>query len=268
MLTAFVELELVRFFRRRGTFWLFALCGLVCAALSAMPWLGVLSEMNGYYAIRTWLLLPEASHNAMLWLTFFIVVMYAHFAAGSLLRQEFEVGAWVLVEQCPAPVSRILLARGAGIALSALALEAFLGLFVLGHAGFLSRSPAAGLAELGGIWLLAILGIPGAFLSATMRHQGGVRGRLAALARHVLVGPPALFLLAYGIRPELRAEGLHLGSVAEALFSRGTGLILGSPLDYYSHPAVPFLIVIGTAFLYAAVSWRELVRRLGRTSEQ
>ncbi len=268
MLSAFVELELVRFFRRRGTFWLFALTGLVFAGVSAMPWIAVHSGIPRFYAIRTWMLLPEVSHHVMVGLTLVVVGIYTHFAAGSLLRQELEVGAWVLVEQCPAPVARILLARGAGIALSALALQAFLGLFVLGHEGFVARAPFLGVAELGGIWLLAALAIPGAFLAATMRHQGGTRGRLAAILRTLVAGPPAILLLHYCIRADLRAEQRGLGSVIEAMFTHQTGVALDSPLDYYAHPAVPYLIVFGTAFAYAALSWRQLVRRLGRTSEQ
>lgn len=269
MLAAFVELELLRCLRRRGTFWLWVLLGLGFGAAAAAPAAPLaLSNGSGLDRVIVGLWFPESLHNALRLIELIVLGLYAQVLAGSTLREDFERGSWVLLEQCPVSIRGVLLARAAGVALAVLGLHAFLSLFLAAFAGFVDRSPVAGVGELLGIWLLSLAGIPAGFLSAVLRHRLVARGRLlgACLAGVTLA---AIFTaLHFGIRSDLRAQGAGLEALFEAFFYHQGGLTLRSPLEQFTHPAVPFLIVGGGALLHGVISFRLVVHRLARVSER
>lgn len=243
-------LEGLRFVRRRETFWLVAV---LAVSLLTLLWLTRTTGVQPAPTLRFARLCAAAT-----------VAIFTSYRGMATIRSELEGDSFGLLLQVPGSPSRLLLGKGAGVAIQALAVHSYIyvGLIPLRPGSW--ESTTTTLTWFVAVWVFAVLLIPEAMLSALLLHQSRRDywiNRVSGVVRWLLVP----VLLEHAIRPELRQAGVHLGDVALLWERSMSGVDVRDPAAMFLHPLLPCALLLGWQLLAAGAIWPLLVRRTRRT---
>ena len=250
-LLGLAETELLRFLRRRETFWTLLGNG---ASLLAVPvlLLGIGAEGSGLVAdlIGSFVLLLEA---ACLW---FLAIQ----GGRSAVRQELESGSWILLALTPNRTGRLWAGKLLGVSAGLVVTHAFLYLPVLAFTPIARRPHAVVFALFAWVLAWALTAIPEGMVYGLV---GLRRPRLAVLlyaATALRFALPVPFLVA-AASSDLLGDRPGLGMLAAGLLPvpRVTGRIP----DLFPGSWVPFALVLALQLVSALPYWLA-VRRTSR----
>lgn len=248
------ELEVLRYFRRRETFWtLLGLTSLLALGHVALllSWGREETTLPGVASvadvIRGVLVLLEASCLCVL----------AVQAGTRAVRQELETGSWILLAQTPNPTRRIWEGKLVGVVVSLLAAHGLLSLPILAFTSLLRRTHVEVAIAFFGVFLYAAALVPEGMVYGLVERRSPRLVYLLRFLSAVRFVMPIPFLVAairpdpLGVRPGPEALGPALTPVP-SLEAPGPEL--------FAHPWVPVAIVLSVQLLWAPAWWVALVR--------
>jgi len=252
------EQEVLRYFRRRETFWtLFAFgsfFGLYHLAL-ALIWVPAKTAFEADPAVA------DVFRSHMVFLEAVVLWVLAFQGGLRTVRQELDTGSWILLAQTPNPTSRIWAGKLLGVAASLLLLHGFLSLPVLAFTPLIRRTHVEVATLFLGVFLYAAAVVPEGMGYALVGKRWPRLVYFLRLLTVVRIVMPLPFLLAV-LRPDLLGE--LPGPEALSPFGYGgfppfTLLKLPSP-EAFAHPWVPVAIVLSVQLLTAVPWWLALAR--------
>lgn len=263
--------ELLRFFRRRESFWLLAGIGAVCSVPFALqaaafgPWadisrLGFESSIVG---------VPEIVHNYVARAEFLALAVLAYSLAGRALAEEIEGGSWALLRLAPVSIDSILLGKALGIAVVLAAVHGWATSLLLLQTPFLRRSHLEVWTEIIGALLVALAVIPEGFAHSALgptARGGPLLFRSVTVLRAVVLVTIVRFTFA--TRQDLMSlegrppGGGDAGAPMRALYAvlsapaRGPG-----PQQTAAELLLPWAFALAWLGVSGLVLWRLVVRR-------
>ncbi len=243
---AFARLEIVRFLRRRETFWIFLAIGSLLAAPYLIWAFGPIwfegEQIRKFEIARNdiriaeWILLPAMTY----------------FLSFASLRRDMDDGSFALLRQAAAPAPVLVLGKALGLAVISLAFHSYCSLFVLGWTPFIRRPHLHVLAEYLVVWLFAVGFIPEGLVAAQTNERANrsyVVFRILSVARFVIL----VVLLGAMIRPEFRAKELGLANVLGDAILHLNGREALLPSEYFGGTLAPLAAILGTQLAIALV---------------
>lgn len=260
---ALAEQEALRYFRRRETFWMFVLLGVlfgapaVVLAVAAQPrW--ELSPYGGELASI------EGVRNVFRVLEAVPLLFVAYGLSFRSVRQEIDGGSWALLRQTPVPFRSLLLGKALGVGVVCLVVHAFCAAFLILYTPFLRESHSAVAGPFVFVAALALGAVPeGMFYGLASSGRRPVALTLKGLA--VVRWAMPLLLMQLLLR---REPGASTGEdIFDAIAAWPGDLVTGTspPIsERFVHPlAAPVAFLFWWAFS-GWLLWRACVARSGR----
>jgi hypothetical protein len=253
---ALARRDLVAFYRRRESFWVFMAFGLLCVSPLA------LATASGARWLEFWPTLGEAAvaeilHNYAAVVECVALVVLAFALSNRLLGQEIQDGSWLLLRLTPAPVGQILLGRAIGVALVLTGVHGFSTSLLLFTTPLLRRTHVEVWTTAIGVLLVAFAAIPEGFAQAALApasRGGPLVFRMITGVRLTLV--LTVVGLAFGRRDE---EAVSFGRTIERwLFLPAQG---PAPVAKATDPLLPWLLLLSWLGLSGVALWVFVLRR-------
>ena len=262
---ALAEMEVVRFLRRRSTLWICTLGGTMMAAIFSIWVSHFLLEAGDAIRYRffwgPWSILEDLERlRGVLWaLEVVALVVLANLLAKRTLQQEMEDGTMTMLLQTPLPLSRVLLGKATGVAVTVLAVHSTLTIVLLVPTPFINRSHATVLAEFVLVAILALGEVPEGFGLALVKRRKGrayLLFRLGSVARIVV----PVVILHFLIEPESRASGTDIWDVTVQFWNNLKFTDATPATSHFSSPWLPLVVVFAWHIASALLLWRFVVR--------
>jgi len=248
------EQEMLRFLRRRETFWTLLGAGALLFVLSALA----IGSGNASVAVGGLSAgLVDAARSFCVALEVLLLWIIAIQAGIRAVREELDTGSWILLAQTPNPASRLWAGKLLGAAVSLLGVHSFLSLSVLAFTPFVRRSQAEVAALFVGLFAYAAAVVPEGMLYGMV---GSRWPRLvwllypATLCR-IFLPVPVLFL---AVRPDFVGDLPGREALVRAIAP--VSVNEGLDPEIFANPWVPLVIVVAVQLVSAIPYWVALVR--------
>lgn len=248
------ELEVLRYFRRRETFW--TLLGL--ASLLALGHVALLLAWG-----REETKLPGVASMADVFRGLLLFVEAACLCALAIqggarsVRQELDSGSWILLAQTPNPLRRIWAGKLVGVVVALLAAHGLLSLPILAFTPLVRRTHLEVAAVFIGVFVYAAALVPEGMSRALVEQRSPRLVYLLRFLSALRLVTPVPFLVA-AIRPDPLGARPSPETIGQAL-SPVPNIEAPGP-ELFAHWWVPFAIVLSAQLLWAFPWWVALVR--------
>ena len=249
------SLEVLRFFRRRSTVWIFVVSfGVVALAYAAsILMVGI---------IRPYFPAAEITNRILMAAQVFGLCGVAWVFAKRSIETEASTGSLTLLVQTPIQGSRILLGKLLGISTILLFGHFLVALLVMLPTPMIRRPHWVFFFYLIGGWLLAVTIVPTG-LAEALAGRTGPRRWLRHLSWAIrIVGPVVILQLL--ILPESKVMGVGVWDVIVQFAGNVVGTSSVSAASHFGGPLVPIIVISSWFALMAIVDWNRAVRSIRR----
>jgi len=248
-------LEVLRFFRRRSTVWVFVVSlGVVVLAYAA----SVLTV--GY--TRPYYPAAEIMNRVLMVIQVLGLCGVSWVFARRSIEADVSKGSFTLLVQTPVPGSRILGGKLLGLATILLFGHFLVALLVMLPTPLVRRPHWVFFFYLIGGWVLAISILP-AGLAEALSARAGTRRWLRHISWMIrIVGPVAILHML--ILPESKTMGVGIWDVIVQFTGNVLGTLSVPAASHFGGPFVPIIVVSSWFALMAIVDWNRAVKLIRR----
>jgi hypothetical protein len=250
------SLEVLRFFRRRSTAWIFILTISLVATAYLVSWF----RLSGMFQLNPG---PEVINRILMVIQTVGLCAAAWMMAKRSVANEVETGSFTLLTQTPILGSRIVLGKLLGLAAILLVAHCLIAMVVMLPTPMIRRPIWVFYVYLVVGWLLAVSIVPAGLADGLASRTGGRRWlrHLSWVLR--VIGP--VVILQGLILQESRVAGIRIWDVAMQFVGNVVGNVSSPATLHFARPAVPIAVITLWFAALAVVDWYRAVGRLGRS---
>lgn len=253
------EQEVLRFLRRRETFWTFLGLGMtLCLVFGAVIW----AETQLRDSFRR-SLPPSAlddARNVLFLIEALSIWLSGYYLGARTIKQELETGSWILLTQTPHPLAQVFSGKALGAGAVLLTIHSLLSLFVFALTPFTRLSHGQALGGYAVVFALALGAIPEGMAYSWVGRRWPKRTYLLYGVTALRVVFP-LVLLHFLVSGRFGEAPASILDVLLAYFRSIVSCAFPTPGSYFGHPAVPVVVLLSWQWLSAAAIWSVLFGR-------